>query len=323
MVLNECLYVNHSRNTNSLQDDVLQGLLRPPRSLPAKYFYDERGSLLFDQICETDEYYPTRIEAELLDNYAHKIIQLAQPQHILEFGSGTSRKTHHLILACERLGVECEYLPFDVCEEMLHKVRDEFQHQYQWLDVQPLVGDYTAGLDYLHRPDGKTLYVFLGSSIGNFNQAEAQAFIDDVSSCMQSGDSLLLGCDRVKDEKILHNAYNDASGVTRDFNLNLLNVLNRELDADFELERFRHKAVYNSADQRIEMYLVSKHKQEINLNEIGETLQLDDGEPILTEVSHKYSYQQAESLLTDAGLHILRHIEPENAWFSLVLASKP
>lgn len=322
-MVEECIYIAHSRQSNSLAQDVIQGLMAAPRSLPAKYFYDERGSILFDKICQTDEYYPTRVEAALLDRYALELIEIAQPEHILEFGSGTSRKTHHLIQACESNGLNCEYLPFDVCEEMLHQVRKEFTRQYHWLDVQPLVGDYTAGLEYLHRPDGSCMYVFLGSSIGNFSQAEAAEFVQEVAGCMRSGDSFLLGVDRVKDPGVLHRAYNDSEGVTSEFNLNVLNVLNEELDANFDVSGFRHNAIYNCDEQRIEMYLVSQQKQLIELESLGEVLKLEHGEKILTEVSHKYNYQQAERLLTDAGLRIVRHVEPENAWFSLVLGTRP
>lgn len=319
---NSCIYITQSKVGNTLEQDVQQGMLKTPRSIPPKYFYDERGSLLFDQICETDEYYPTRTESALLDRYALELIDVARPEHILEFGSGTSRKTHHLLQACEQQGISCEYFPFDVCEEMLHQVKKDFMQHYQWLDVKPLVGDYTAGLEHLHRPNGTCLYVFLGSSIGNFSSDEAKDFIAEVSDCMSSGDSLLLGVDRVKEEDVLHQAYNDKQGITGEFNLNLLNVLNNRLDADFDLARFRHKAVYNARHQRVEMYLISQKGQQVNLDAMGESIELADGEEILTEVSHKYTHKQAEALLTDAGLHILRHIEPENAWFSLVLATK-
>ena len=317
-----CIYVTQSKLSNSLEQDVIQGLLEAPRCMPPKYFYDERGSILFDRICGTKEYYPTRTESSLLGCYAAELISQTQPEYILEFGSGTSHKTHHLLQACEQQNINCEYLPFDVCEEMLHQVREEFTSQYQWLDVRPLVGDYTAGLENLHRPDGACLYVFLGSSIGNFSASEARDFVQEVSDCMRPGDSFLLGVDRVKEEHILHKAYNDTQGLTGEFNLNLLNVLNQRLDANFDLQKFQHKAVYNAQQQRVEMYLISKQGQQIELDGIGETIDLSAGEEILTEVSHKYTYNQAEALLTDAGLHILRHIEPENAWFSLVLAAK-
>ena len=244
----------------------------------------------------------------------------AKPDHILEFGSGTSRKTHYLLQACEKLGIECEYLPFDVCEEMLHQVRDEFNSRYNWLDVLPLVGDYTAGLDHLYQPDGTCMYVFLGSSIGNFTEPEAQAFIGEVVACMRPGDSLLLGVDRVKDHDVLHAAYNDAQGITEQFNLNVLQVLNNQLQGNFEQEKFRHEAVYNADDQRIEMYLISQQEQTVQLDAIEEQLHLSAHEPILTEVSHKYTRAGAERLLTQSGLHILEHIQPPNAYFSLILA---
>jgi len=256
----------------------------------------------------------------LLQASALELVKTAGPEHILEFGSGTSRKTHYLLQACEQLGIECEYLPFDVCEEMLFQVRDEFSEQYDWLDVLPLVGDYTAGLDHLYRPRGRCMYVFLGSSIGNFNELEARAFIAEVAGCMKPGDSLLLGVDRVKDDRVLQAAYNDAQGVTERFNLNLLDVLNRQLQADFEPQNFRHQALYNAERSRIEMYLVSQQAQTVQLDVMDESLRLARDETILTEVSHKYSRQGAEDLLTRSGLHILDHIQPANAYFSLILA---
>jgi L-histidine N-alpha-methyltransferase len=315
-----CLYIAASRHVNSLEEDVRQGLLDRPRCLPPKYFYDETGSRLFDRICDTPEYYPTRTEAALLEASALELVTAARPQHILEFGSGTSRKTHYLLQACEKLDMDCEYLPFDVCEEMLLEVRDEFSEQYDWLDVLPLVGDYTAGLDHLYRPKGTCMYVFLGSSIGNFNDLEARAFIAEVAGCMKPGDSLLLGVDRVKDDQVLQAAYNDVQGVTEQFNLNVLEVLNRQLQADFAIQNFRHRALYNAERCRIEMYLVSQQAQTVQLDAMAETLQLSKHESILTEVSHKYTRQGAEDLLTRAGLHILDHIQPPNAYFSLILA---
>ena len=319
----DCIYVKQSRRSNSLEQDARCGLLVAPRSMPPKYFYDQYGSLLFDKICNTKEYYPTRTESRLLERHALELIKLSKPRHILEFGSGCSRKTHFLMQACESINIHCEYLPFDVCEEVLHQVRNEYVERYQWLDVKPLVGDYTAGLDDLHRPEGSCLYVFLGSSIGNFNLQQANEFIEEITECMLPGDSFLLGVDRVKSTQILHQAYNDKKGITGEFNLNLLNVLNDCLNADFDLSKFTHKAIYNEKQQRIEMYLVSESNQVVMLDALNESIYLTKDEKILTEISHKYTYDQAESLLTDAGLHILRHVEPDNAWFSLVLAHKP
>lgn len=315
-----CIYVPQSRTVNNLIEDVYENLLSRPRSLPPKYFYDETGSLLFDQICNTDEYYPTRVEAGLLEKYACEFIVQANPDHILEFGSGTSRKTHHLIQACEQQKIECEYLPFDVCIEMLQQVHNEFNQQYDWLDVLPLVGDYTAGLKHLHRPDGSCMYVFLGSSIGNFDKGDARRFIEEVRHCMKPGDTLLIGVDRVKDEQVLHAAYNDAQGITEQFNLNVLSVLNEQLDGDFDAGSFRHQAIYNDNDQRIEMYLVAEKEQRVRLHSMNEELNFQKEEKILTEISQKYTHQGIEDLLTGAGLSIMKHTESNNQWFSLVLA---
>lgn len=317
-----CLYIDCSKSVNSLQQDVEQGLLNQPRSLPPKYFYDETGSKLFDRICDTPEYYPTRTEAKLLEQSAIELINLANPDHILEFGSGTSRKTRYLLSACEKLGVQCEYLPFDVCEEILHQVKDEFSSEYNWLDVLPLVGDYTAGLDKLHQPDGTCMYVFLGSSIGNFESDQAAEFIAEVSTCMQTGDTLLIGVDRIKDHDVLHAAYNDEQGVTEAFNLNLLQVLNASLNADFDKKNFRHEALYNRDKKRVEMYLVSQQEQEVNLKSMGEKIQFVENERILTEYSYKYSQQGIEGLLTQADLKILNHHESDDKYFSLILAIK-
>ncbi|HEY9052568.1 MAG TPA: L-histidine N(alpha)-methyltransferase [Gammaproteobacteria bacterium] len=315
-----CVYVANSRKINNLIDDVREGMLTHPRYLPPKYFYDETGSRLFDQICDTPEYYPTRTEAALLDACALELMALARPDHIVEFGSGTSRKTHYLLKACERLAMECQYLPFDVCEEVLHEVRHLLESEYDWLDVLPLVGDYTAGLDHIYKPDGRCMYLFLGSSIGNFTLAQARAFVAEIKSCMKPGDTLLLGVDRVKDQDVLHAAYNDAQGLTEKFNLNVLQVLNNRLQANFDLDKFNHKAIYNKFDRRIEMYLVADASHEVDVSGLHEKLYFDKHDHILTEISHKYSQQDIENLLSACGLHILKHVEADKAWFSLILA---
>lgn len=314
-----CIYIPQSRPVNTLEQDVRQGLLHPPRSLPPKYFYDETGSRLFDQICDTRDYYPTRTEAAMLDQWACEIIHRAAPAHILEFGSGTSRKTRHLIDACQHMNLVCEYLPFDVCEAMLLEVRQQFDSDYPWLSISPLVGDYTAGLQHLHRPENPCLYVFLGSSIGNFTRAQARVFMQEVRTCMRPGDTLLLGVDRVKDPQVLQRAYNDSQGITARFNLNLLQVLNQRLEADFDTDGFMHQAEFNTQEERIEMYLVSQRPQQVELTAMQETLQLQSDEKLLTEISQKYTYEGAEALFTDAGLKIREHYQADNGYFSLIL----
>jgi L-histidine N-alpha-methyltransferase len=303
-----------------LIEDVRAGLLSPPRYLPPKYFYDDRGSSLFDLICETPEYYPTRMEDSLLSRYGQDIISRARPGRILELGSGTSRKTRRLLDACEQLAHTCIYTPYDVCEPALEQAATELLSAYPWLEITPLAGDYHAGLGNLPAVEGTTLFVFLGSTIGNFSDAEANAFINEIRQCMQPGDFFLLGADRVKNNAVLHAAYNDLGGLTAAFNLNVLSVLNRELQADFRLDNFAHEAVFNTQFSRIEMYLVSSVQQSIRLGTLAETIVLEPGDRILTEISRKFLYEEVEKLLADSGLTVINHFEPDNGYFSLVLA---
>lgn len=303
-----------------LTEDVRQNLLQAPYSLPPKYFYDHRGSVLFDQICDTPEYYPTRTESKLLSRYCQHIIDRLSVHHIIELGSGTSRKTRHLFDACQNLNQYPEYWPFDVCEPMLVQTAHQLMVQYDWLTVQPLEGDYSAGLKHLPKPDGHSLYVFLGSSIGNFTELEAVYFLKEIRQHMISGDTLLLGIDRIKDKEVLESAYNDNQGVTAEFNLNVLSVLNNEVGANFNLSQFNHQAIFNETESQIEMYLQSLSDQTINFSSLDEELYLQDGEKILTEISRKYSLAGIENLLGQAELEIMDHFEPSNEYFSLILA---
>ena len=316
-----CRDVRPARILPGLAEDVQRGLLEPPRSLPPKYFYDERGSQLFDAICDTPEYYVTRTEDALLLECAGELISGLRPSHIIEFGSGTSRKTRHLFDQCASTGNAAVYWPFDVCEEMLLCSGRNLLHHYDWLRVNALVGDYSAGLRHLPRPGGDCLYLFLGGTIGNFMPAEALAFLREVRSGMGPGDRLLLGADRVKAPEILHAAYNDRAGITAAFNLNLLRVLNRELGGDFDPTAFEHEAVYNRVASRIEMYLVSSRDQSVELARLGRVLALAAGERILTEISRKFTPDSLTEMLTAAGFAVERHFQPDNGFFSLMLAA--
>ena len=317
-----CMQLEPSRYVADLAEDARNGLLTTPRKLPPKYFYDDTGSELFEQITQTSEYYPTRIEDALLATYSTDIIQRTKPDQILELGSGSSRKTRRLFDACEKVGQQCDYAPMDVCEAALLQAADELQTHYGWLTVTPIVGDYHAGLDNLPVFSGRRLFVFLGSTIGNFEPLEARDFIAEVSGCMKPGDTLLVGADRVKNINVLEAAYNDSKGITAAFNLNVLEVLNRELGADFVLEQFEHQAAYNQEKQRIEMRLVSKTKQSVHMDEIDAEISLDRGESILTEVSHKFTTQSLDQLIAAGDLQLHRHYQATNKYFSLLLAGK-
>ncbi|MGB5606213.1 MAG: L-histidine N(alpha)-methyltransferase [Gammaproteobacteria bacterium] len=315
-----CLAVPPSRNIPDVIQDASDGLIETPRTMAPKYFYDARGSQLFDAICNTPEYYPTRAEESLLRRYARKIIALVQPDHIIEFGSGTSRKTRYLLDACQDAGCNVTYWPFDVCEPVLRDSGTALINEYAGLTVRPLVGDYHGGLEQMPQPQGSCLYLFLGGTIGNFEPEPAHLFLAELSSRMCSGDAFLMGADRVKHPDILHAAYNDAAGITADFNLNLLHVLNRELDADFDVDGFRHQAIYNVRRERIEMYLVSDCEQQVRLGALDCEIQLDSGEEILTEISRKFTRDSLLALLTDTGFSLRQHFEAVDQLYSLVLA---
>lgn len=316
----ECRSIKPARYVRTLAEDVLAGLVEPPRKLPPKYFYDERGSILFDRICDTQEYYPTRIEDTLLAEFSQDIMQKIAPDHILELGSGTSRKTRHLFNAYqEQPGVI--YWPFDVCREVLVETAGILALEYPQLDVRPLLGDYSAGLEYLPQLNGRCLYVFLGSTLGNFEEEEAIILLRELATRMSAADRLLLGIDRVKPPHILRAAYDDSLGLTEAFNRNLLSVLNRELMGDFRPSTFSHRAVYNDGKSRIEMYLVSKMQQEVKLEGLKLKLQFSKGDSILTEISRKFTLESVEQLLGKAGLRLEEHYSPENKYFSLLLVA--
>ncbi len=316
-----CSQVEPARPIPTLIDDVREGLLSPPRRLPPKYFYDDHGSRVFEAICGAPEYYPSRTEEALLAQHAGAIIAAAAPDHIVELGSGSARKTRHLFDACDRLDSPCVYWPFDVSEQMMLDSGAELVAHYPWLQVHTLAGDYTGGLARLPLvEDGRRLIVFLGGTIGNFEPVDANVIMREIRELMRPGDALLMGLDRVKDVARLEAAYDDADGLTAQFNRNVLNVLNRELDADFPVAAYRHRAVFNRALSRVEMRLVAERAHRVSLGALGETLEIGAGEEILTEISRKFTAGAIETLLADAGLALTQHFEAENADYSLVLA---
>lgn len=317
-----CTTIMPTRSIPDMVDDVRESLLELPRSLSPKYFYDERGSELFDQICSTPEYYPTRTENQLLSRYAVDIINKSTPDQILELGSGYAIKTRRLFDACQKTSQDCIYAPLDVCEEVLIESAKKLSEEYDWLGLKPLLGDYHAGLGNLPATQGSHLFVFLGSTIGNFEQADAKDFISEVYDAMRYGDHLLIGVDRVKENHVLHAAYNDSQGITAEFNLNVLHVLNRELNANFNTDEFTHSATFNTAKERIEMRLISNTDQHVHIDELGESIQFERGDEILTEISQKYTYTGIEEMLKQANFSITDHYEDEASYFSLVLASK-
>ncbi|MEM7402102.1 MAG: L-histidine N(alpha)-methyltransferase [Pseudomonadota bacterium] len=307
-----------------LKSDVQHGLFQLPRSLPPKYFYDENGSALFDAICHTEDYYPTRTEAALLQQNAQHIIDQVKPNTCVELGAGTSAKTEVLLSKINsRLGESpFTFFSIDVCYEVLVDSAQRLLSSYKNLSVHSIVGEYIPAIRSLPPHVGPTLYAFIGSSIGNFTEKESVKLLSEVANKMNSNDYFLIGIDRVKDKQVLERAYDDAEGVTAKFNLNVLNVLNSKLGANFELQQFSHQAIYNEQKSQIEMYLVSLCDQEIHFSELKQSIQIENNEKILTEISRKYTKASIQELLRKSGLIEVEHFEPKNEYFSLLLAKK-
>lgn len=309
-----------ARQIRSLAEDVREGFALTPKQLPPKYFYDDRGSALFDRICDTPEYYPMRTEAALLEEHTAAIVAATQPEHIVELGSGTSRKTDALLGACERAGIAPVYWPYDVCEGVLQETGERLLARFPWLQVNALVGDYTAGLDYLPRPGGRCLYVFLGGTLGNFEPDPAAVLLADLTRHMGADDGLLLGTDRVKPRATLEAAYNDAAGVSAEFNRNVLHVINRELEADFEPDVFRHEAVFNAAASRMEMRLYAERAQTVTIGALERSYHFAEGEALFTEISRKFTADSLRDELTGEGLALEREWVAPGDFFSLSLS---
>lgn len=301
--------------------DVRNGLAHRPKVLPSKYFYDDHGSRLFDQICQTPEYYPTRTEDALLAQVAGDIVRRCRPAFIVELGSGAARKTRHLFDACARLGCHCIYAPVDVCAEVLLESGQALIDAYPWLSVEAWCGDYGGGLAVLPSVPAPRLFVFLGGTIGNYDEEEAREFLRGVRAAMTQADVLLLGADRVKDPAVLNAAYNDAQGLTAAFNLNMLAVINRELRARFELDAFSHCAGYDEARSRIEMHLRARWRQVVPIDGLGMEVQFEAGEAVRTEISRKFTPDTLATLLAGAGFDCMAHYEPKDGYFSLMLAA--
>lgn len=278
--------------------DLAAALAERPHRISPKYFYDVRGSQLFDRICELPEYYPTRTEVAILSAHAREISACMGPRaEIVEFGAGSLRKVRLLLDALDR---PARYLPIDISGEHLAGAAAVLQREYPGLQVQPVVADYTQRM-LLPAPlpgAGQRVGFFPGSTIGNFTPDEALQFLAVAAQVLRGG-ALLLGADLVKDPAILHAAYNDAQGVTADFNLNLLARANRELGTRFELHRFFHSAFYNAPQQRIEMHLVSRCNQRLAVGD--RSFRLDEGESLHTEYSHKFTVAGLRDLARRAG----------------------
>jgi L-histidine Nalpha-methyltransferase len=302
-------------------DEVLRGLTSRPKRLPCKLFYDDRGSQLFDAITRLPEYYLTRTEFEILREYSGEMVQTAGPPlSLVELGAGTATKTGTLIRALARRQMRVKYFPVDISAGALAHAKERISKQCTNVSIVPMIADFGDGFHFLSGIPGRKLVLYLGSSVGNFDWKDATAMLRRVREQLSPGDSLLLGTDMVKDARLLVPAYDDARGVTAEFNRNVLARLNRELGADFDLDAFRHLAEWNPVASRIEIYLESTRAQRATLRTLRAAIRFKAGERIHTENSYKYTMDMVERMLCVSGFQLQRTWFDQRNWFGLHLA---
>jgi len=289
----------------ALERDVRAGLSATPRTLPPKWFYDARGSVLFDEITRLPEYYPTRSERAVLERRAGEIAALTGADTLIELGSGTSEKTRLLLDALRAAGTLRRFVPFDVDESVLTMAGKQVEEEYPGVTVHAVVGDFEHHLPLLPS-GGRRLIAFLGGTVGNLLPDERSRFLETLAATMRPGDALLLGTDLVKDPARLVAAYDDAQGVTADFNRNVLRVIARELDADLDVEAFAHVAVWDAEQEWIEMRLEATHAQTVRVRALDLVVELAQGEQVRTEVSAKFREPRVRAELAASGLELER-----------------
>lgn len=307
--------------------DVVAGLTHRPKFLPPKYFYDDRGSELFEQITDTPEYYPTRTEELILQQSAAEIVSITGPCEVIELGSGSARKTRVLIEAYWSVGrgdaPALRYLPVDVSGQILKDSSRELVEAYPGLQIWGLIGTYEQALGNLPpRELSSRMVLFLGSTVGNLTPPETEAFLRYVAGALKSGEYFLIGFDLQKDPEIIEAAYNDADGVTAAFNLNMLQHLNGRFDGNFRVDQFAHRAFYDTNHHRIEMHLESGQAQTASLGALDLSIDFAAAETIRTEISRKFTIEGMHRTFADCGYDPVRHWTDSRDWFALSLYRK-
>jgi len=301
-----------------LADDVRRGFARRPWSLPPKYFYDDAGAALFDRITELPEYYLTRVEHALLPIVGKELARDLAPADLVELGPGSCGKVRTLI---DALGAgDARYVAVDFGRDGLARAVTSLSRDYPRLRVHAVVGDFERDLGRVPPPAGRRLALFLGSTIGNFDPDASRGLLAHIRTLLGAGDRLLLGVDLVKERAVLEAAYDDAAGVTREFNRNVLRVINQALGADFRPEAFRHVARYDDAASRIEMHLVAESAQRVRVPALDMTIDVESGDDIWTESSYKFTQASTDAMLRDAGLALERWYTDDGRRFGLALA---
>jgi L-histidine N-alpha-methyltransferase len=304
----------------SLAEDVLDGLTRPFKELPPKHFYDARGAELFDQICDLPEYYPTRAERAILEQQAEELAELTGAVELVELGSGTAAKTRVLLDALHAAGTLERYVPVDVTESMVRECAHELTREYPGLRVHGVIGDFERHLDRVPPAVGPRIVAFLGGTIGNFPPGSRRRVLRQIARLLGPEDHLLMGTDLVKDPRVLEAAYDDSQGVTAAFNRNVLHVLNRELQADFDPEDFDHVALFDPHNEWIEMRLRARREHTTLVRELDLPVHFHAGEELRTEISAKFTRERLNGDLAAAGLELVRWLTDPEGLFALTLS---
>jgi L-histidine N-alpha-methyltransferase len=304
----------------SLADDVLDGLTRPFKELPPKHFYDARGAELFDQICDLPEYYPTRAERAILEHSADELAQLTAAVELVELGSGTAAKTRVLLDALQSAGTLQRYVPVDVTESMVRDCAQTLTREYPGLRVHGVIGDFERHLDRVPPAAGPRIVAFLGGTIGNFPPGSRRRVLREIAVLLGPSDHLLMGTDLVKDPSVLEAAYDDAQGVTAEFNRNVLRVLNRELQADFDPDDFEHVAMFDAQHEWIEMRLRARREHTTLVRDLDLPVHFNAGEELRTEISAKFTPERLQGDLEAAGLELVRWLTDPDDLFALTLS---
>lgn len=305
---------------SSAGSDVVKGLTQTPKSLPPAYFYDDRGSELFEQICELPEYYLTRTETAILQQYAGEIARITGICELVELGSGSSTKTRILLDAYQKLGYPLRYLPIDVSAGILESSARQLLVDYPSLQVHALAGTYELALAQLLSTQlPSRMICFIGSTLGNLKPQECDVFLSQITNALKVNEYFLLGIDLQKPKEILEPAYNDRQGVTAAFNINMLDHLNRRFEGNFDTTQFEHEAFYNETEHQIEMHLRSLRSQTIQLKALNLTINFATDETILTEISRKFDLNTIQQQLTARSLVPIETWTDSNHWFALLL----
>jgi L-histidine N-alpha-methyltransferase len=309
----------HEGTLASFAEDVRSGLGSDPKAIPPKYFYDARGSELFEQITALPEYYPTRVEQSILDTAGAEIIGEVQPAEIVELGPGSARKTDALLQPMVEMGFGRRYVPVDVSESSVEQCVLRLAAQYEGLEIHGLVGDFELHLDRIPAAAGRRLFAFLGGTIGNFDEPDRGRLLRALETQMGPDDRLLVGTDLVKDRSLLEAAYNDAAGVTAEFNRNLVRVINANLRADLDPDAFEHVAFYNEPEQRIEMWLRAREEMSARIDALEMDVGFERGDQFRTEISCKFTRETLEREYRAVGLEPLAWYTDPDDLFALSL----